>query len=482
MKPHLKLFIGGPGHEVHEEFVKRARNAYALRDLFADVRAFDDEVVRPASSGTQEWLSYLRGCDVAVFFLPADKSGSTGPKGRFNTAIEVEQARLSGAFVYLLKEEVEGKDDTGLVKAIKEAYGGDLSIKPVKVARPVSKSGDREPVLSEYENLLSACATDWQKLCENVVKRRDEMLQHITRGGRPRDVEGVMSKSSASRDTTEWIFESYLNTAWEFRKSCSKDPELPRYLLRAYYFVTNPTLSPEYVEDCVRGAEDTLWERLSGIVSSDPHQPGFPVLSDERAEAMPNWRQNQLLRLLRETSVGFRYKLKLKQDWNFARRAMSLYLQWGSTLDPDKATQFDLAIAGVTSAAYALKLNELGEIDPTGSYIDILREHFSRGHGGAAKTLGDHAASSGNLDSAVKFLSKSIEWFADKTGKERSLLHSQVALACCKMGGERNKEFEACAWKTADPIYVAMAQHALEDLSLSWEGILKKVLYAEART
>ncbi|MGH8644975.1 MAG: hypothetical protein ACREX4_11155 [Gammaproteobacteria bacterium] len=448
---------------------------------FHDVKAFDDEQAKAAAAGTASWRNYLRTCDVAVFLYPTTRSGTRDPaKSKFYTELEVEQAHLTGILAYHLIERGTG-GESELVRAVKAVYRNDLGFNPVPVAEGADEASDKEIIVAFRKVLLSSIA-HWNDLIRYVTSRRDAIRELISQAGRIVDTTTAIAKTRAE-SPQEKVVQKYLTECWNLRRHCPKEPELPRDLLRAYFYIVRPCLSHQEIEDTVTGSESDLWNRLASLLvpsnASSVLDTTIPKPSSALFECLSDWRQRALIRFLREVSIGFRYKQKLAEDWAFAKRAFQLYRTRGTSLDPKKEALFDLAISVVSSAAYSLKTDELSSLDPSGSLVTVLTERRIRdANPGAVQALAVYYATLGNISEAKSYLSDAITIFEKAEAKKDNHIHSLVLLACCELGKERTRIFtildsQPPSWQsTVHPLHSAMASLAGRDPEMKWSDIL----------
>lgn len=479
MTLELNLFIGGPHHSAHDDMVKLARIDHDIGPIFRDARAFDDDAVKSASVGTSSWRNYLRTCEVAVFLFPSTASGSRDRRTqKFYTELEIEQAYLSGSLIYFLLDR-SSPQDTDLVKAARTAFQHDVAYYPIQ---PSGRSGNvsNAAILGATKKALISAFRHWREWTDFVSKQIQMIQDLIRQAGRTVDASTSRAKKYPGRAHEELI-QKFLAECWNLRRQCPQSGELPRFFLTAYLLVTRPCFAADDILQMTHGTSSDLWTLLRKTLTGrfPATLQRVPTASLDLFLSLQDWRQRALITLLREISVAFRYALHPIDDWKFAQRAIQFYLIQPLTLDPQKDVLFNLAISAVTSAAYSLRIDELTASDPTNSLLTVLRERFDRDRdGGAAKTLGDFEASSGNLTNAQDLLSKSVSRFSGASAKQAACLHSQIALACCKTGSHRRAEFDSMEqmmpdWKTtAHPNYVAMVDAAISDMQKPWNDIL----------
>lgn len=485
MSIRLNLFIGGPGHPAHENMVTLALSDPDIRINFNHVKAFDDEQAKVASAGTASWRNYLKDSDIAVFLLPAIRPGTRDPHtSKFYTQLEVEQAHLSGTPTYLLIER-STHGDSELVRVVKAIYNNGVGDNPIPVVEGLEAASNEE-IITACKKVLLHGISHWNGLIEYVKGHLREIQELIGQAGRAVDGTTARDKMQAAGSPQEEVVLEYLAQCWNLRRQCPKEPELSRHLLRAFLYIVRPCLPHQDIENTVSGSEVELWNRLGSLlVPGDPLSALYttiPEPSNALFERLPDWRQRALIRFLREVSIAFRYKLKLTEDWAFAKRAFELYRTRQTSIDPKKEALFDLAIGVVPSAAYALRADELSKVDPSEVLVTVLRERHNRGaNPGATQALAAYYATLGNISEARSYLGNAISIFKNAEAKEANHIHSLILLACCELGEKRSSIFtildsQAPNWKSRPhPMFSAMASLAGRDHELKWSHILSRI-------
>lgn len=483
MTMRLNLFIGGPGHAAHKQMVNRACSDPHIRTNFDTVKAFDDEQAKAASEGAANWRNYLRNCDVAVFLLPATKSGAREPHtSKFYTQLEVKQAHLSGTLIYLLIE-LGNHEESELVSEVKAIYNDELAYIPIRVEEGCEVESN-EVILAACMDALLSAVTHWNALMEYIKECRLKTIELIRQAGQAVDAKTAQLKARTGtrQEKKEEVVQEYLAECWNLRRQCPKSPELPRHLLRAFLCVVRPCLQPQDIEYAIAGSDDELWNRLAGLlVPCDPtssSETTIPKPSLELFKWLADWRQRALITCLREVSVAFRYRLKLAEDWTFAKHAFYLYRTRTTDIDPYGYLLFNLAISVVDSATCSLNLHELSEIDRSGSMLTVLENRYNRYRDpGAAYTLAAYYATLGKMEEAKLCLRQSIIIRKEAQARTTGYIHSLIALACCETGVERDRIFANLNKKMPNwlnnvhPIYSAIATEAQEHRDIGWRDI-----------